>query len=178
MTFLCKRCSLLPCHFCSKLCFSTFQVFPIGSPLVPDVSRAILNVTEGQKMVEIERTWLGDTNKCPDSNTLLPPNNLGLGSFWGLFAIAGVAGLIALAICIFRFLHKKHERQGVIFNPQATLLRNIIVLVKEFVCEDFSGKDHRCFCDCMRTPMHRNNQPHERREDENQETELLNARRN
>ncbi|KAI3473032.1 hypothetical protein Pfo_030115, partial [Paulownia fortunei] len=63
-------------------------VFPIGSPLVPDASRAILNVTEGQKMVEIENKWLGDKTKCPDSDTALYPfKSLGLASFWGLFLI-------------------------------------------------------------------------------------------
>ncbi|KAG8374598.1 hypothetical protein BUALT_Bualt10G0012000 [Buddleja alternifolia] len=55
--------------------------FPIGSPLVPDVSRAILNVTEGKKMVEIENTWFWDNTKCPDSSTILSSNSLGLESF-------------------------------------------------------------------------------------------------
>ncbi|KAL8521715.1 hypothetical protein ACS0TY_012019 [Phlomoides rotata] len=71
-------------------------VFPIGSPLVSDVSRAILNVTEGQQMMEIERKWLGDKNECPDPNTLPTHINLGVRSFWGLFAITAGAGLIAL----------------------------------------------------------------------------------
>uniref|UniRef100_A0A2N9ELZ8 Ionotropic glutamate receptor C-terminal domain-containing protein n=1 Tax=Fagus sylvatica TaxID=28930 RepID=A0A2N9ELZ8_FAGSY len=43
-------------------------VFPIGSPLVSDVSRAVLNVTEGEKMKEIENEWLRKKNNCPDSN--------------------------------------------------------------------------------------------------------------
>ncbi|KAG6409698.1 hypothetical protein SASPL_127740 [Salvia splendens] len=59
-------------------------VFPIGSPLVKDVSRAILNVTEGQKISEMEKKWLGVVNKCLDPDRLATPHNLGLGSFWGL----------------------------------------------------------------------------------------------
>ncbi|KAL9177139.1 hypothetical protein ABFS82_01G039500 [Erythranthe guttata] len=52
-------------------------VFPIDSPLVPDVSREILNVTEVQKMVDIEKKWLGDESKCPDTDT----KSIGLSSF-------------------------------------------------------------------------------------------------
>ncbi|KAL7122372.1 hypothetical protein ACP275_01G041800 [Erythranthe tilingii] len=77
-------------------------VFPKDSPLVPDVSREILNVAEGQKMVEIETTWLGDKTKCPDLNSLLPPKSLGLSSFKGLFIMVGIAGALAL---IFRLCH-------------------------------------------------------------------------
>ncbi|KAL1552576.1 glutamate receptor 2.2-like isoform X2 [Salvia divinorum] len=78
--------------------------FPIGSPLVKDVSRAILNVTEGRKIVEMEKKWLGVVNKCLDSDELATPNNLGLGSFWGLFLIAGVAAVIVLIIYVWRSL--------------------------------------------------------------------------
>ncbi|KAL9177138.1 hypothetical protein ABFS82_01G039400 [Erythranthe guttata] len=84
-------------------------VFPIDSPLVPDVSREILNVAEGQKMVEIETTWLGDKTKCPDLNSLLPPKSLGLSSFRGLFIMVGIAGVLAL---IFRFFSKKPQFPG------------------------------------------------------------------
>jgi glutamate receptor, ionotropic, plant len=31
---------------------------------VPDISRAILNVTEGDKMVEIEKAWFRDQVAC------------------------------------------------------------------------------------------------------------------
>ncbi|KAJ6373288.1 hypothetical protein OIU76_027595 [Salix suchowensis] len=43
-------------------------VFPKGSPLVPDVSRAVLNMTEGDKMKEIENAWFGKQSRCPDSS--------------------------------------------------------------------------------------------------------------
>ncbi|XP_073265991.1 glutamate receptor 2.2-like [Populus alba] len=36
---------------------SKLMVFPKGSPLVPHISRAILNVTEGDKMKRIEDAW-------------------------------------------------------------------------------------------------------------------------
>ncbi|KAL7159593.1 hypothetical protein ABFS83_01G038200 [Erythranthe nasuta] len=79
-------------------------VFPIGSPLVPDVSRAILNVTEGQKMVEIERKWFGDKTTCSDSDTVLSSKSLELESFMVLFSAVGAVGFGALTHYVFKFL--------------------------------------------------------------------------
>ncbi|KAJ1380977.1 Solute-binding protein family 3/N-terminal domain of MltF [Sesbania bispinosa] len=63
-------------------------VFPRGSPLVADISRAILNVTQGDRMKTIENAWFRKSN-CPDTNSSNSADNLGLNSFWGLFLIAG-----------------------------------------------------------------------------------------
>ncbi|KAK2630924.1 hypothetical protein EUGRSUZ_L03706, partial [Eucalyptus grandis] len=68
-------------------------VFPKGSPLVPDISRAILTVTEGP-MTRIENAWFTSETNCLDSSS----NSLGLDSFWGLFLIAGVVAVLALLI--------------------------------------------------------------------------------
>ncbi|KAL7122375.1 hypothetical protein ACP275_01G042100 [Erythranthe tilingii] len=70
--------------------------FPIDSPLVPDVSREILKVTEGKKMVEIETTWLKKNEKCPDPDTLIPPKSLGLSSFKGVFVMVAIAVIVAI----------------------------------------------------------------------------------
>ncbi|KAM6598490.1 hypothetical protein CsatA_018099 [Cannabis sativa] len=78
-------------------------VFPRGSPLIPDVSKAILNITEGDTLKKIEKKWFeSQTNNCPDPYSVQAlsskPSSLGLESFWGLFLIAGVSSLAALAI--------------------------------------------------------------------------------
>ncbi|CAI0376696.1 unnamed protein product [Linum tenue] len=78
-------------------------VFPKGSPLVPDISRAVLNVAEGDKMAKIEearngkkrRRWLEEYSTSVSSE-----NQLGLESFWCLFLIAGVVATVS-ALCIF-----------------------------------------------------------------------------
>ncbi|KAJ9702843.1 hypothetical protein PVL29_004542 [Vitis rotundifolia] len=81
--------------------------FPIGSPLVPDVSRAILIVTESNEMVKIEKKWFREKTSCSDDNgSSLSSNNISLDSFWGLFLIAGVTSSLALIIGIAMFLHK------------------------------------------------------------------------
>nr|TKS00119.1 glutamate receptor 2.1-like [Populus alba] len=86
-----------------------FQAFPKGSPLVPDVSRAVLNMTEGDQMKKIENAWFGKQSNCPDSSTSVTSNSLSLKSFWGLFLIAGVASLLALIIFIVMFVYKERK---------------------------------------------------------------------
>ncbi|KFK32616.1 hypothetical protein AALP_AA6G267000 [Arabis alpina] len=76
-------------------------VFPIGSPLVADVSRAILKVQESPKAKELERTWFKKKEEsCPDPVTNPDPNpsftsrQLGVDSFWLLF-------LVVFGVCIY-----------------------------------------------------------------------------
>ena len=35
-------------------------VFPMGSPLTADVSRAVLTLAEGEEMAQIEKKWFGE----------------------------------------------------------------------------------------------------------------------
>ncbi|KAJ6329873.1 hypothetical protein OIU76_008656 [Salix suchowensis] len=46
-------------------------VFPKGSPLVPHISRAILNVTEGDKMEQIENAWFRKNSRLVASLALI-----------------------------------------------------------------------------------------------------------
>ncbi|CAI0376359.1 unnamed protein product [Linum tenue] len=111
-------------------------VFPKGSPLVPDISRAILNVTEGDSMTKIEETWIGKNNKCPESSTSPPiGNQLGLNSFWSLFLIAGVAAVSALCIfsVMFVYEHRKllfPSKDDLHSNP--SFWRRVLNLFKTF----------------------------------------------
>nr|TKS11786.1 glutamate receptor 2.8-like [Populus alba] len=84
-------------------------VFPKGSPLVPDISRAILNVTEGDEMKQIEGAWFGEKSTCPESGSSISSNSLSLKSFWGLFLIAGLAALLALIIFIVSFVYRERN---------------------------------------------------------------------
>ncbi|KAF9681348.1 hypothetical protein SADUNF_Sadunf06G0216600 [Salix dunnii] len=84
-------------------------VFPKGSPLVPHMSRAILNVTEGDKMEKIEKAWFGKKSGCPESSTSISSNSLSLKSFWGLFLIAGLAASLALIIFLVKFVYRERN---------------------------------------------------------------------
>ena len=58
------------------------QAFPKVSPLVPDISKAILNATEGNKMIGIKREWFGEEADCPEQDsTRVISDNLTLDSF-------------------------------------------------------------------------------------------------
>ncbi|XP_016652610.1 PREDICTED: glutamate receptor 2.7-like, partial [Prunus mume] len=72
-------------------------VFPKHSPLLPDVSQAVLNVTEGEEILNIENKWFKKGDNCEDNPTQkLSNKSLGLDSFWGLFLISGVASILTL----------------------------------------------------------------------------------
>uniref|UniRef100_A0A1J3D4J9 Glutamate receptor n=1 Tax=Noccaea caerulescens TaxID=107243 RepID=A0A1J3D4J9_NOCCA len=86
-------------------------VFPIGSPLVADVSRAILKVAESPKAMELDRAWFKKKDEsCPDPLTNPDPNpsvtsrQLGLDSFWVLFLIAGLMCVFTLGKFIVCFM--------------------------------------------------------------------------
>ncbi|GLT85188.1 hypothetical protein SLE2022_033840 [Rubroshorea leprosula] len=113
-------------------------VFPKGSPLIADVSRAILNVTESDKMREIENKWL--KNHCTASSTLVSSNRLGLGSFWGLFLITGIAAALALIIFVADFLYKQRH---VLCGSEASAWKRILQVLRNFDRKDSTSPTFR-----------------------------------
>ena len=105
--------------------FTVSQVFTKGSPLVSDVSRVVLNVTEGEKMKEIEKAWFGDQSNCPSSNTQVSFSSLSLDSFWGLFLIAGIASLSALIISFSTFLYKERQQIWINFDSKNSIWKRM-----------------------------------------------------
>ncbi|EOY29257.1 Glutamate receptor 2.9 [Theobroma cacao] len=117
-------------------------VFPRGSPLVADVSRAVLNVTEGEKMNQIEQAWFNKGSSCPDLNTLVSSNSLGVESFGGLFLIAGVASISALIIFAAIFFY---EQRHVLlhFDSETPFWRRIQIMSRIFDQKDLSSHTFR-----------------------------------
>ncbi|KAF5197309.1 Glutamate receptor 2.2 [Thalictrum thalictroides] len=85
--------------FLSKYCFKYAKVgpthktdgfgfvFPKGSPLVSDISKAVLEVTEGIKLIEKEREWFTPNTTCED----VP---------WAIFTSTDPSSLIQISICV------------------------------------------------------------------------------
>ncbi|KAI3929221.1 hypothetical protein MKX01_006457 [Papaver californicum] len=94
--------------------------FPKGSPLVPDISRAILSVTEGEKMIAIEKTWFGNQVDCPEQR--------GGTSFLGLFFIAGFTSISSFLIFMIIFLRENKN----ILASQLPVRQKLGSLYKEF----------------------------------------------
>ncbi|XP_062025370.1 glutamate receptor 2.2-like [Rosa rugosa] len=70
-------------------------VFPKRSPLLSDISQAILNLRGGEKMINISNIWLKKHSDCQE---LIPSSRLGLDSFWELFSIVFICSILAIMI--------------------------------------------------------------------------------
>ncbi|GLU01189.1 hypothetical protein SLE2022_185110 [Rubroshorea leprosula] len=126
--FLAKYCNYTILEPTSKIDGFGF-VFPKGSPLVADVSTAVLTVIEGDRMKQIEEAWFTKQTSCSDSCTSVSCSSLGLGSFWGLFLIAGVAAVLALIIFVSEFLYKHKD---VLRNTEISVWDRILEMLKIF----------------------------------------------
>lgn len=91
----------------------------MGSPLVADVSRAILQVQESNKVTQLEKAWFKKIDEsCPDSLTNPDPNSsvsfrqLGIDSFWVLFLAAAIVCAVALGKFVFRFLKENPDQRN------------------------------------------------------------------
>ncbi|KAK7351327.1 hypothetical protein VNO77_10694 [Canavalia gladiata] len=126
--------------YCSKYAMvePTFKtggfgfVFPKGSPLVADISRAILNVTQGNKMKTIENAWFKESICNSSSAEISSKNSLGLESFWGLFLLAGIASLLALLIFAATFLYQHKDIWSSGNNPTTSIWKRIGNLISIF----------------------------------------------
>ncbi|KAI5342435.1 hypothetical protein L3X38_010310 [Prunus dulcis] len=84
------------------------KAFSKRSSLILDLSQAVLNVTQGEVIMNTENKWYGVEKNCVyNSNPKVARYSLGLASFLDLFLIAGVASILALIICVASFLHNK-----------------------------------------------------------------------
>jgi glutamate receptor, ionotropic, plant len=86
-------------------------VFPRGSPMTPEVSRAVLELAEGEQMVQIEKKWFGELAVRPshDGNADLDSSNLSFQSFGGLFLITGVVSGLMLLIYLATFFYRERD---------------------------------------------------------------------
>ncbi|KAJ6673847.1 IONOTROPIC GLUTAMATE RECEPTOR [Salix viminalis] len=140
--------------FLSKYCSQytmidpTFQtagfgfVFPKGSSLVPDISKAILNVTEGDQMKQIEDAWFGKRGSCPESSSSVSSKILSLNSFWGLFLIAGLAALLALIIFFVMFVYRERRRLSH-SDPTAPIWDRTKTFFRVFIQRDSTSLNSR-----------------------------------
>ncbi|XP_058113824.1 glutamate receptor 2.8-like isoform X2 [Magnolia sinica] len=84
-------------------------VFPRGSAMVPDISRAVMNFSEGEKMFEMEKKWFGDQTTCPDTGSPISNKSLPLYSLRTIYIITGVASAISLSVYFIRRLYKRRR---------------------------------------------------------------------
>ncbi|XP_059640870.1 glutamate receptor 2.7-like isoform X2 [Cornus florida] len=112
--------------------------FPKGSPFVADVSRRVLDVTEGDGMARLARKWLGDEADCAEQDgTIVTSDSLTLDSFRGLFLIAGVSSSFALIMYFFIFLHENKD----ILTSNESIWQKLTAIAKIFDEEKENSSD-------------------------------------
>ncbi|XP_020676585.1 glutamate receptor 2.8 [Dendrobium catenatum] len=116
-------------------------VFPKGSSLVSDMSRAILKLTESDEMVEIERRWFGEQSSCLNqgSSSISASNSLDFNSFYGLFLVTGGASLLALLIYSLSFCYRYRHSLAAINAEEKTLTRRLSSIATLYDGKDLSS---------------------------------------
>ncbi|KAL9996903.1 putative periplasmic binding protein-like I [Helianthus debilis subsp. tardiflorus] len=128
--FVAKYCNMYkmtgPVHKTAGFGFA----FPKGSPLVHDVSKAILQVTEKQ-MMNITNHWFKENANCDQQQkgTQMKIEGFGLDSFKGVFLIAGLSSTSALLIFVFRFLYQNRE---MLVSQDHSVSQKLLGIAKSF----------------------------------------------
>ncbi|XP_018722008.2 glutamate receptor 2.8 [Eucalyptus grandis] len=94
--------------FLARYCNKYKMAFPLRSPLVSYISRAILNVTQDKaKMDAIEGKYFGSQSSCQDQDAAIFSDNLSLNvySFGGLFIITSLVSLSSVLIYVVSFFY-------------------------------------------------------------------------
>ena len=117
------------------------QAFQRGSPLVPYISRAILNVTQDKhKSLEYEKKYFSSQTTCEDQSTTISSHSpsLGVDSFGGLFIIAGIASLVSLLVYVFKFFYSYWPVLSD-DNPADSCWSKLVKMAKHFDLKDLSS---------------------------------------
>ncbi|KAL6012320.1 hypothetical protein ACLOJK_002805 [Asimina triloba] len=85
-----------------KIAEALSMVFPRGSAMVQDISRAVMKFTEGGDMYKLEKKWFGDEATCPDAGSPMSNQSLPLHSLRSIYIMIGVGSVIAFIVYLFR----------------------------------------------------------------------------
>ncbi|CAI9761042.1 unnamed protein product [Fraxinus pennsylvanica] len=85
-------------------------VFPKGSPLVPDISKAIIKLREEGKLLKMERTWFKTQSSLLPKDAVTNTNKLNFDQFGGLFLVLGICLATVIAIYITQLLLERFQR--------------------------------------------------------------------
>lgn len=127
------------------LIYRLTQVFQKGSPLVADVSRAVVRLTESNEMVDLQRHWLGYDKAMPmctgslDNSTINTSNSLSLKSFEGLLAITGSVTTVCLLVFLLTYFYKNKDFLQTIVNSNTTAWSRIWEMWRHFDRKDLSS---------------------------------------
>uniref|UniRef100_A0A453KVV3 Ionotropic glutamate receptor C-terminal domain-containing protein n=1 Tax=Aegilops tauschii subsp. strangulata TaxID=200361 RepID=A0A453KVV3_AEGTS len=101
----CKGYTMVPFYKAAGFGYA----FPKGSPLVGDISKAILSVIGGDTINQIEKKWIGIgyQNNCNNAGRAPDPEKLTPDGFTGLFILSGVVSTSSLLIAVVIYFYEK-----------------------------------------------------------------------
>ncbi|XP_014500728.1 glutamate receptor 2.8-like [Vigna radiata var. radiata] len=86
--------------------------FPRGSPLIPDVNKALLDLVETGKVSELENKMLA-SEKCEDTEVNGETASLSPNSFWVLFILTGGTSTFSILVYVFRMNYANSEEKTI-----------------------------------------------------------------
>ncbi|CAD6219177.1 unnamed protein product [Miscanthus lutarioriparius] len=90
---------------------------PKRSPLLTEISRAILNITEGDSIIQIEKKWI-DQNSCQNEEKVVDSGAITFGNFGGLFLLTGLVTTCSLSIALLWNQYKKGQQINIDYQNQ------------------------------------------------------------
>lgn len=117
------------------------QAFQRESPLVVDISTAILRLSESGELQKINEKWFCKMG-CPgEKERKKQPNQLHMISFWGLYLLCGAIAIGALLVFLLRmvrqFVRYKHRQMqsSPSLDSSSTRCSQVIFNFFEFIDE-------------------------------------------
>jgi ionotropic glutamate receptor len=86
-----------------------YQALPKQSPLRAEISRAILNITGGDSIIEIEKKWINQ-NSRQNEDKVDGSGAITFGSFGGLFLLTGIVTTCSLSVAMLLNCYKRYQQ--------------------------------------------------------------------
>ena len=87
------------------------QALPKGSPLLGDISKAILDIVQGETIIQIGNKWRVPYEKYSNVLTESVPDQLTTDRFKAPFMLSVVVSTSALLIAVIIYLHEKKNKR-------------------------------------------------------------------
>lgn len=112
-------------------------MFQKGSPVVKDVSKAILQLFEQGELKRLEEKWLNPHSECSNKRTSENTESLKLGSFWVLYVISGATSTICFLLSIIHSLkssqtHQEDREEDNGYPSEKNPCKRVFKLAKQF----------------------------------------------
>jgi glutamate receptor, ionotropic, plant len=107
------------CMWIIKFVILFAQAFTKGNPLLGDISRAMLNVTGGDAMIQLEKKWIGYQNDCQNVGPVTGSGSLTFANFKGLFILTGAASTSSVLMALIIYIYKKKQRSTKIMKDDS-----------------------------------------------------------